>query len=163
MNENFICIHFSDRKFQFFIPLAACAGFPTFFAIFYDFHIFHFHFSSIFRLLRWVQTSIQCEAMENIHRLLQLPTNSSHYWRENLLLSRWIESWLTCKCTVVETTTTVDCVSKNRNVIIWYVYWFLIFFHLSAILPLFALILDVHIDNQCWYNSMIHSNNTNHR
>lgn len=45
------------------------------------------------RLLWRVQTALQYQAMEDLHRLFQLPTRSGHCWRENLLLPRWSQSW----------------------------------------------------------------------
>lgn len=124
---NFI---FPIGNFQFFISLAACARASTQLASHLSFPLLRFgfsHFSTIYplsflscvyfrRLLRWVQTSIQCEALENVHRLLQLPTHSSHYWRENLLLSRWIESWFTCK----SERASVDFDSRQQLVFRWY-------------------------------------------
>lgn len=41
------------------------------------------------RFLRWMQTTLQHQIVENIYRLLQLFANRCYYRRENLLLSRW--------------------------------------------------------------------------
>lgn len=43
------------------------------------------------RILRWMQTTVQHQVMENIHRLFQLFTRRRHRRRENLLLPRRFE------------------------------------------------------------------------
>ena len=47
---------------------------------------------SYLRVLRRMQTTIQHQTMENIHRLFQLSSSRGHHRREDLLLSRWPQS-----------------------------------------------------------------------
>lgn len=56
--------------------------------------------------------------MENIYRLFQLFAYSSYYWRENILLSRWFESWFTVNGTDPSYYETYRC--SRSGLTVWF-------------------------------------------